>query len=171
MLNAYLSGAEDVSSGMKGNADVVDRPFLAVDNCGNRSCWAEPGAENFLTFRAAHVGLAAPSRVVAVRVGYQRAFNRLPRINVKITSFAIQSAVGDAEQISSRIAQEDGRAGGTPPNALMIASPMLAIVSCGSLSRIHRWSAFSFVMTHATTRLRRYHSVHSVRTASVSPSL
>jgi len=32
----------------------------------------------------------------------------------------------------------DGGAGGTPPKALMIASPMLAIVRSGSLSRIQR---------------------------------
>ena len=32
----------------------------------------------------------------------------------------------------------DAGAGGTPPNALTIASPMLAIVSCGSLSMIQR---------------------------------
>jgi len=36
--------------------------------------------------------------------------------------------------------------------ALTIASPIRAIVTCGSLSITHRWSALSFVSTQATTR-------------------
>ena len=54
--------------------------------------------------------------------------------------------------------------------AAAMRCPMRAISNCGSVSITQRWSWFSFVNTHATTRDCRYQSVHSVRAASTAPA-
>src|SRR5436190_22040516 len=64
-----------------------------------------------------------------------------------------------------------GFASGFLGQACTIARPIRAIVTCASLSISQRWSAFSFVRTHATTRDCRGKNAHSVRTWSVAPVL
>ena len=50
-----------------------------------------------LSFPRPDVGLAAPPRVIAVRMGHHRPVHRKPRIDEEVTSLAIEAAVGYAK--------------------------------------------------------------------------
>lgn len=128
-----------------------------------------------LTGKAAPEAIEAQYREFTARFGAagSGAFGS-STISAKLRASAGPPLQASGEEVSSPRSRA-GPAYGAPAfarrHAPTIASPIRPIVSCASLSRTHRWSAFSFVSTQATTRAGSQYSEHSVRTWSVAPVL
>ena len=83
---------------MQRDADAVVTGRLAVAERTDRYIRAESRPEDPLALGRAQVMSGSPASVVTVRVGDDRAIDRLPRVDMEIACGAVEPAVGDTEQ-------------------------------------------------------------------------
>jgi hypothetical protein len=76
---------------METDPNVTERERLAVRDGLNRDVAAESTTEQWLAARCAEVGRASGTCVIAVRMGDNRTFYRLPGIDMKVAGGAPQA--------------------------------------------------------------------------------
>ena len=98
MLHPNLRGPENVASGMERDAHAVEVDWFAVVGEANGRARPQARAHDALALARAEVRVASPARVIAVRVGDDRARHGEPGIDVEVAGLAVEAAVGDVEQ-------------------------------------------------------------------------
>src|SRR6185437_5488793 len=91
-----LRGSEDVTSGMKRDADVADRdrltPRLGLDDAIRESV-----TEQRRAFGCAEIRVRSGARVITVRMRDDRALDGLPGIDMEVAGFAVQTGRGGTD--------------------------------------------------------------------------
>ena len=98
MLHADLRRPEDVARGMKRNADAIHVHRFAPVHGANGLVLAESRPQNRLAFVGAQVTRRPPSGVVTMTMRDDSTLDRLPRVDVEVSSLAIEAALGQTEQ-------------------------------------------------------------------------
>ena len=99
MLDADLRRTEDMPRGMEADFDSVDRVFLAVRDAMYRRIGPDAMPQHADTRSRAKILAHPRARVIAVRVRDDGTTDRPPGIDVEITCFAIESPLGDGQQV------------------------------------------------------------------------
>src|SRR5262245_2164689 len=98
MLDAHLSRPENVASRVERDANAVHINRFAVGERADPAAGPQAGATDPGAFAGTEVPLRPPAGVIAVRVRDDRTLDRLPRVDVEITRFTVQAALGESEQ-------------------------------------------------------------------------
>ena len=77
---------------MQGKLVGVDRQDIAVVKARDDGLFAEFGLQESLAILCAQIGLAAPSSVIRMCMGYDGTLHRTSGINVKVTIAAVKTA-------------------------------------------------------------------------------
>lgn len=98
IFDANLSRSENMSGGMKRNADSLKIEFLAVFKRFNRCARSESSRENSPARRSSEISTRSFSGMVGVRVGDNRPVNRLMRIDEEFSRGTEKSCRGELEE-------------------------------------------------------------------------
>ena len=112
-----------MSGGVEGDLCVADLSFFPVAYC-LKCDLSEAMPRDGCGACCGEVALHARAGVVAVAVGDQGAVNGLPRVDVKIASGAVDSAVGEGEDVGHG---RDDRACGTWVTGLAVEGAVKGI--------------------------------------------
>ena len=98
VFEANLRRAENVSGGMERNAHPIDVDRFPVGQGADSGARLETLAKHACARRGGEVRMAAPGHVVAVGVGHHRPIDGRPGVDVKVSSLAVEPAVGATKQ-------------------------------------------------------------------------
>ena len=94
VLNSYLGGAENVACRMERKLYSVEREALIPASRFNARPGSQTRAENAYSVGRREVRARTPASMIAVSVRDDRSIDGEPRVDVKVTRFAIKPALG-----------------------------------------------------------------------------
>ena len=98
LLDAHLSGAEDVAGGVKRDTRIAECYGLAVIERLDGGVGAQARAEECLAGGSGEVGAGAGTCVVGVGMGHDGAVYGAPGVDVEIARGAVEAVRGELEE-------------------------------------------------------------------------